>query len=196
MQQWVKKNTTEGLRKPKVSNGETTLVYGGTPSTTPYEEICRRIMVGVLPGLANTTQEIELIYNMYSGTNHESDKDAKKQEKQLKPLENAFNALAKVKHILVQYLGSHNKLSESENPVGTMVGGDQIPVGDRMDLDPDKKPDWENGDNYTLLVTMIGELSNLNNDELMERVKTLDEDEIENVVETLRKIAEIDDEPE
>ena len=169
----------EALRKPAVRPASG-VSFSYTPSTTTSEEISRKFKQVVLPQLTMLAQEVELIYNMYAGSTHETDKEAKKQEKELEPLARVHKTLLAASNDVVKYI-SKNINEAYENPVGAGMG--TLPVGDKLaDIDKPNDPVSE-------LADVIGTLANLNGDDLSARLGKLGPNDVNNVLKILSKVS-------
>lgn len=181
---------TEGLRKPSARKDNEIMSVSYGPSTSTDEEIKRRVKTLIIPHISNILYEIEMIYNTYSSSSHETDKEASKQEKELGPLEKIHKLLKKAEEVAISCLSNRTKELTEENPAGAGMSqfGD-TPVGDSVDLD--YKGGEDEGvffDNDFEIIDIINDVASMDKEELKQKLRGIGSDEIEKALEVLKKI--------
>lgn len=103
----VKPPVKEALRTPSVRTATVQMVSYG-PATTVGEEVARRFKTSMLPAVTNLCAETEGLYNMYSSS-HDDDDGVDKQKKELKPVEDLYNALMKAQDVILNFVAKRKK---------------------------------------------------------------------------------------
>ena len=171
----------EALRAPSVKTASVQVV-SYSAATTTGEEIARRFKTQMLPQITNLTSETESFYNMYTSA-HDDESGAEKQKKELKPVEDLYNALMKAQEVILRFIAKRKKeLTESVEAAS-----------------PDISMDDADGDlgGAERLVAIIQELAGRNDlARILEQLEDMDHiaDELENAKNTYESSLEHDTE--